>query len=373
MLLRAGRTSRCYGSLVGRRSVQRAHSVQIEAYMKLNPVIAGRGMAGQAMERSLRIVETLEPEIDMAKPVFIERGSSLSRYIQPGATNLLCIANPHAYHTATLLEGVASGFDGVIVDKPVAISQEQVDAIRNITLPVGVCHGYRMMWGPQTIKEMCSRGDIGEVFSIEGSYLQSSSAQVALNPGKPSRQAWKNDPSFSGPSDALFDIGSHWSDMAIWLAGQLPSSARAKFSYVNAESEHRDSHVYLDFDFHSGISARATISKTFHGTSNNFEITALGSRGALTWRFLDPDEVVHGIGGSYSVIRRSDATFGSCQRPFHGTGWLEGYTEVIRQIVRRLAGLDYRPVPSLREQAALFDILLGLVASGQWSEHPDKR
>jgi predicted dehydrogenase len=320
------------------------------------------------MERSLRIAETLEPELSMAKPTYIERGTPLTRYIKTGAKNLLCIANPHAYHTATLREGLSAGFDGIVVDKPVAISREQVSQIRGVTVPVGVCHGYRMMWGPQTIKEMCSRGEIGQIFSIEGSYLQSSSAQAALNPSKPSRQAWKNDPNSSGPSDALFDIGSHWSDMAIWLVGALPHSARAKFSYVNAETEHRDSHVYLDLDFSSGIAARATISKTYHGTSNNFEITALGSKGALTWRFLNPDEITYGVGGSYSVLRRTDATFGSCQRPFHGTGWLEGYTEVIHQIIRSVYGLDARSVPSLEEQADLFDILLSLVETGSWNK-----
>jgi predicted dehydrogenase len=334
--------------------------------MELNPVIVGRGMAGQAMERSLRIVETLEPEVSILKPTYIERGAPLARYIKAAAKNLLFIANPHAFHTATLREGLSAGFDGIVVDKPVAISREQASQIRGVTIPVGVCHGYRMMWGPQTIKEMCLTGQIGEVFSIEGSYLQSSSAQAALNPAKPSRQAWKNDPLASGPSDALFDIGSHWSDMAIWLAGELPRSARAKFSFVNAETEHRDSHVYLDLDFPSGVAGRATISKTFHGTSNNFEITVLGSTGALTWRFLNPDEIVHGVGGSYSVLRRTDATFGSCQRPFHGTGWLEGYTEVIHQTIRSMFGMGSRPVPSLEEQADLFEILLSLVETGGW-------
>jgi predicted dehydrogenase len=154
--------------------------------------------------------------------------------------------------------------------------------------------------------------------------------------------------------------------MAIWLAGERPSQARAKFSYVNAETEHRDSHVYLDFDFPSGIAARATISKTYHGASNNFEITALGSKGALTWRFLNPDEIVHGVGGSYSIIRRSDATYGSCQRPFHATGWLEGYIEVIRQTLRAALGCENRPVPTLKEQGELFDILLSLVERGEW-------
>ncbi len=330
--------------------------------MKINPIVVGRGMAGQAMERSLMIVSTLEREINFSTPRFFNRGDDLKSYTDKSADiNLLCIANPHAYHTSTLLDGIAAGFNAIVVDKPVAINHEQIEKIKEISLPVGVCHGYRMMWGPQTIKSMCLAGDLGEIFAIEGSYLQSSSAQAALNPNKPSRQPWKNDPDASGPSDALFDIGSHWSDMAIWLAGEWPSNVDGKFSYVNSETEHRDSHVYLDFDFPSGIFARATVSKTYHGMSNNFEITALGSKGALTWRFLNPDEIVHGAGGTYSIIRRSDAEFGSCQRPFHGTGWIEGYIEVIRQTVRKSAGLEHRAVPTLQEQARLFEILLNLV------------
>jgi predicted dehydrogenase len=319
-------------------------------------------MAGQALERAVGIVGTLEDDLEILPATFATRGTALKAYIKADAAlNLLCIANPHGLHVATLIEGVTAGYQAALVEKPVAVSREDVEKIRSIKIPVGVCHGYRMMWGPQTMKSICARGDIGELFAIEGRYVQSSSAQAALSAHSSARHTWKNTPTLSGPSDALFDLGSHWADLAVFLAGESPNSAQAKRFFVNSSAAHRDSHVHLDLQFASGVVARSTISKTFHGMANTLEVSLLGSKGALTWHFLNPDEIMVGQGGSYSVLRRTDSEFGSCQRPFHALGWLEGYIEIARQTVRAAIGRPASPVPSLNEQAGLFEVLFGLI------------
>jgi predicted dehydrogenase len=336
--------------------------------MRINPIIVGRGMAGQALGRAVGIVGTLEEDLEILPATFATRGTPLKEYIKGDAVvNLLCIANPHGLHVATLAEGVSAGFQAALVEKPVAVTREDLERIRAIEVPVGVCHGYRMMWGPQTMKAICARGDIGELFAIEGRYVQSSSAQAALSPQNSARHTWKNTPALSGPSDALFDLGSHWADLAVFLAGALPDSAQAKRFFVNSSAAHRDSHVHLDLQFSSGVAARSTISKTFHGMANTLEVSLLGSKGALTWHFLNPDEIIVGQGGGYSVLRRTDSEFGSCQRPFHALGWLEGYIEIARQTIKAAIGRPAKPVPSLKEQAGLFEVLFALVEGGGYT------
>lgn len=336
--------------------------------MRINPIIVGRGMAGQALERAVGIVGTLEDDLEILPATFATRGTPLKEYLtSAAAVNLLCIANPHGLHVATLCEGAAAGYQAALVEKPVAVTREDLEKMRSIKIPVGVCHGYRMMWGPQTMKAMCARGDIGELFAIEGRYVQSSSAQAALSPQSSSRHSWKNEISLGGPSDALFDLGSHWSDLAAFLAGEWPVAAQAKRFFVNSSAAHRDSHVHLDLQFPSGVAARSTISKTFHGMANTLEISLLGSKGTLTWHFLNPDEIVVGQGGSYSVLRRTDSEFGSCQRPFHAMGWLEGYVEIARQTIRQALGRTAKPAPSLEEQGRLFEVLFALVEGGSYT------
>lgn len=336
--------------------------------MRVNPVIVGRGMAGEALERAALIVGTLENDLEMLPATVVSRGTPLAEYVRQDAqVNLLCIANPHGLHVATLREGVSAGYQAALVEKPVAVTRNDLESIRSITIPVGVCHGYRMMWGPQTMQRMYAAGEIGELFAIEGRYVQSSTAQAALTTGSSARQTWKSDIALSGPSDALFDLGSHWCDLAVFFAGRAPVSASAKRFFVNSSAAHRDSHVHLDLQFPSGVAARSTISKTFHGMANSLEISLLGSKGALTWHLLNPDELTVGRGGEYSVLRRSESEFGSCQRPFHAMGWLEGYIEIARQTIRQAIGRPARPSPTLKEQAALFEVLFGLVESGSYT------
>jgi hypothetical protein len=86
--------------------------------MRINPIIVGRGMAGQALERAVGIVGTLEEDLEILPATFASRGTPLKEYIKgDAAVNLLCIANPHGLHVATLAEGVSAGFQAALVDK----------------------------------------------------------------------------------------------------------------------------------------------------------------------------------------------------------------------------------------------------------------
>ena len=115
-------------------------------------------------------------------------------------------------------------------------------------------------------------------------------------------------------------------------------------------------HLYLKFA--NDRSALASISKTIHGATNNFEYTVIGSRGSATWRFLQPDEVEYGTGNGTRMIRREVANPSSGSSSFHGHGWLEGYIEITHQTLRQAAGLSWKPVPTLKESLDAMDVLL---------------
>lgn len=125
------------------------------------------------------------------------------------------IATPHALHSKAILEADKSGFKLIVVEKPVAVSLDQVKSLRSVKTPVAVLHGYRQSWGIQTLKKMIDEGSLGDIISIEGKYWQSSSAQKALQGTKST--SWKNDPSLSGEADTLVDLASHWADACRFL------------------------------------------------------------------------------------------------------------------------------------------------------------
>jgi predicted dehydrogenase len=323
----------------------------------IGPVLVGRGMAGQALLKSVAIVLQTDPELQLLPVRIVPRGDSLSQYISADSNNVLFVANPSGLHATTITDGVNAKFRAVVTDKPVCTRSDEIASLKNLHGIVTVLHGYRVMWGTRTIKEMIDAGELGEVFSFESRYWQSSSAQMALN-GAPEKRAWKNDLQLNGPSDALVDLGSHVADVCLHLMGEKPVESRCWLSYRNAPAPHRDTHVQMYLKFSHGRRAQFSISKTVHGATNSFEYTVIGTKGAATWRFLQPDEIEYAISNRTSIIRRETPNPSSGSAPFHGLGWLEGYLEITRQTLRRVSGLDSVPVPTLAESLAAMEVLL---------------
>lgn len=327
--------------------------------MEITPFILGKGRAGQAIWEAIHILRPQMKEHAWNEPVWVERNAPLIPAER--GISIAFIANPNALHAERIVEAHRAGFAAVATEKPACVNETQAD-VRGKT---AVLHVYRQMWGPQTLKEMIERGEFGEIISIEGRYWQSSTAERALI-GKPV-ESWKNDVKLSGPSDALLDVGTHWVDMAVFLMGQFPTRASGWASYVNSEAPHRDTHVHLTLEFPKGKRALTSISKTFHGATNHFEINVIGSKGSATWTFLQPDEIFIGQGRDRRVLTRKTSDLGSHHSPFHATGWLEGYIEIIRQLTLDVTGsgpesnqqsVQARRYPELHESVRLVSLLL---------------
>lgn len=321
------------------------------------PVLVGRGMAGQAILKSLAISSQMDPDLNLLPARQVQRDNSPDSYCSEDAENILFIANPSGLHAQSILDGAQGKFAAIAVEKPVCVRTEEIPLLKSLQIPVTVFHGYRVMWGTRTIKDMIDSGELGDVFSFESRYWQSSSAQAVRN-AAPEKRAWKNDLRLNGPSDALIDLGSHVVDICLHLMSAKPAESKCWVSYQNSLAPYRDTHVHLVLKFAGDRRAMASISKTVHGATNNFEYTVIGTKGAATWRFLQPDEVEFGTGGRTSIIRRKTNLESSGSVPFHGLGWLEGYVEITRQTLRMASGLDSVPVPTLDESLAAMEVLL---------------
>jgi predicted dehydrogenase len=313
--------------------------------MPITSIILGRGMAGKAIQKSLAILSLQYPSWNIKEPLILGRNQKLETSSQI-PNPVLFIANPHGLHASSILEAEKAGFKAALVEKPACLNLKEIELLKTVRIPVAVFHGYHQMWGPQTLKAMVEAGEFGELISIEGHYWQSSAAQKAMDPSaKP--HPWKNDPKLSGASDALIDIGVHWVEMAAFLAGEPSFKGSAWFSYANAEASHRDTHVQLHLQFPGGTRALGSISKTFHGAGNDFEINLIGSKQSASWSFMNPDGIWLGKGGSRTFFPRKENQMGSQQPPFHGLGWLEGYIEIIHQLLLELQGLGKGNYPRL--------------------------
>lgn len=322
---------------------------------KLNVTVRGSGRAALAIRRALAIVAINDPKIELGELHLVKRGEKLRRP-DPQQRSLLIIANPHGLHAESIIEGVAAGFEKIIAEKPAAVTLGEVQKLRAVEEhAVAICHGYRQSWGVQTLARLVREGKLGEVFSIEGRYWQSSAAQRAIQKTAPTMN-WKNDPTLSGAFDVFLDLGTHWADLVSFLAGRLPTQIQSRRSFVNSEAPHRDTHLWLDLEFSGGLVSRGSISKNAHGHNNHLELNLLGSQGSAQWSFTRPDEILLGIGSEQKITVRPDARMGSQQAPFHGLGWLEGYVEILRGLLSPAS--HEANYPRLKESLDLIERLL---------------
>ena len=298
--------------------------------MKVTPFILGSGKAAQAILEALKIIQIVHPEIQFTDAIKLKRAERFPD-VSGVQNSLLLIANPHALHASAILEGEKAGFKFIVTEKPAATTQQDIEKLRSVKIPVAVCHGYRQMWGIQTLKDMIQKGEFGEIISLEGRYWQSSSAQKAIAFQK--TNSWKNSPELSGNADVLLDLATHWIDAAIFLAGDEPKNISFWKSYQNAEAPHRDTHVQFTIEFPK-TRAMASVSKTVHGSPNYFEMNVIGTKKYGAWKFIEQDILEISEGSKRSFITRDRTDIGSGHWPHHSLGWLEGYVEVIYQYLK---------------------------------------
>jgi predicted dehydrogenase len=312
----------------------------------IEPLILGRGAAGRTLRQAL----AMYPD-DVGQARWLDRDAPLPAPRDPDQA-LLVIAGPHALHAPRLLEAAARGYRYAICEKPAAVDLAQVAQLDGLPVATWICHGYRLLWGPQELKRAFDEGRFGEVIAIEGRYWQSSAADGTVKP-----HGWKDDPTLSGPSDVLLDLGTHWADLVVHLFGRLPDTASVRRWYVNARASHRDTHVHVVMDFGSARTF-GSVSKTVHGAGNLLELHVLGERAAARWSFSAPDVVVWGEGRTQRTTVRAAADWPARPAPFHGLGWTEGYARLVAEVVAEMTGRRPAHAPTLAEHLAVVRLLL---------------
>lgn len=328
--------------------------------MQITPLILGRGQSGRAMARSLACLKIVRPDFEIVEPVWLSRGVRLLAEAKRYQNPILCISNPHGLHAETILDADRAGFNAIMCEKPACVNVQQLETLRSIKTPTAIMHTYRQMWGVQQLKEMVTKNYFGKIISIEGRYWQASKAiRVLETSTEISTKSWKDDPQLSGPYDAYLDIATHWIDAASFLMGQPPSEMMGWKSYLNSEMPHRDSHLHLSMAY-PGTRALVSVSKTFHGVGNHFELNVLGTKMSATWHFANPDEIILGEGRHRRVVTRQLNTLGSQLPPFHGMGWLEGYIEIASRLLDHCYHSKIADYPDLVSHLGILNSMLSV-------------
>ena len=226
----------------------------------------------------------------------------------------------------------------VICEKPLAFSLQQGRQLAELVKSSGkvfdLTHNYT---GYPMVKEarmMVASGELGKILKIVVEYPQGYAASAFHDDSEGSIANWRMDPSVSGLSNCMGDIGSHAENLARYITGlEIDELAAELTTFI--PGRHLDDDGNLLIRYRGGAKGILYASQVSVGEENNLMIRVYGTNGSLEWHQEHPNElIVKYLDKPRSIHRRGNSYNGNeCSRftrlPFgHPEAFIEAFANV---------------------------------------------
>lgn len=221
------------------------------------------------------------------------------------------ICTPNVAHYEMAMYAMERGI-AVVCEKPLTKTLAEAEKLaayaRQHKIVTAV--NFNCRWYPQVIqsKAMVQSGELGEIFTVHGSYLQDWLYYQT-------DYSWRLEPEMSGESRAFADIGSHWMDMVEFVTGLKVQELMADFetfhkvrkkplkpveTYSGMALRPEDyeekaigteDYCSVLFKLENGARGCCTTSQVFAGRKNQMVLAIGGSKCALHWDSEDSNEL----------------------------------------------------------------------------------
>lgn len=288
---------------------------------KIKSAIVGTGFIGPAHLEALRripnieVVALCEVNIDLAREkaelLGIPNAYTFEDMLKNPEIDVVHICTPNFLHYSQSKSALLAG-KHVICEKPLATKIEEAEELVAIAKEKGLVNAvhFNLRYYPMVrqMKNMRENGELGEVYSIMGSYLQD---WLFLN----TDYNWRLEPDKSGDSRAIADIGSHLLDLTEYVTGLKVTEVMADFSTVHKtrlkplkaietysgkmlqESDYEEvpinteDHATVMLRFDNGNKGSVTVSQVNAGRKNRLNIEIAGSKSNFEWCSERPNEL----------------------------------------------------------------------------------
>ncbi|NLZ06381.1 MAG: Gfo/Idh/MocA family oxidoreductase [Phycisphaerae bacterium] len=283
---------------------------------------------------------------------------SFGEVLDDSTVQAVHIATPNRLHYPMARAALEAG-KHVLCEKPLAMnsteSHELVELARKSGLAAGVNYNIRYYPLCLEVADIVRRGDLGEVYSVCGSYVQDWLLY-------PTDYNWRVLAKEGGELRAIADIGTHWLDLVHALTGLEVEAVCADLSTVHpirqrplgevetfkgkeaggpAKTEPVDiateDYGAVLIRFKSGVRGCLEVSQVTAGRKNCLRYEIAGSKSALAWCSERPNElwVGHRERPNENLIR-DPALLGERARHFvnYPGGHNEGFPDTFKQCFR---------------------------------------
>lgn len=258
--------------------------------------------------------------------------------------DFVTIVTPNFAHFAPAMMALENGFN-VVIEKPITLTLDEAKQLKKKLGETGLMlllthtySGYPMV---KEARELVKKGTLGKIRKIYVEYSQGWLSKLSEREGN-AQAAWRTDPSKSGKSGCMGDIGTHAAHLAEYISGlKITQLCASLNTVVDGRMLDDDGAVLLRFgDKATGV---LTASQIAAGEENNLKIRVYGENGGLEWaqqepntltlKWLDKPAQTLRAGNNYGDRESTFATH-NCRTP---GGHPEGYLEAFGNLYRNFA------------------------------------
>jgi predicted dehydrogenase len=258
--------------------------------------------------------------------------------------DFVTIVTPNFAHFAPAMMALDHGFH-VVIEKPMTFTLDEAKQlskkVEETGLQLCLTHTYSGYPMVKQARAMVQGGVFGKIRKVYVEYPQGWLSKLSEREGN-AQAAWRTDPTKSGKSGCMGDIGTHAAHLTEYITGLKITHLCADLNImVEGRILDDDGNVLLKFE--NGAAGVLMASQVAAGEENALKIRIYGERGGLEWaqhepntllvKWLDQPTQILRAGANYTGVLSSFATH-NCRTP---GGHPEGYLEAFGNIYRNFA------------------------------------
>lgn len=271
--------------------------------------------------------------------------------------DFISVVTPNFVHFDPAMMALENGFN-VVIEKPITFTLEEARLLKKKVQETGLLlclthtySGYPMV---KQAKQMCADNVLGKIRKVWVEYPQGWLSKLSEREGN-AQAAWRTDPSKSGKSGCMGDIGTHAAHLAEYVTGLKITELCADLNImVEGRALDDDGNVLLHFD--NGAAGVLMASQVAAGEENALKLRVYGEKGGIEWaqhepntllvKWLDQPTQILRAGNNYGDRLSSYATH-NCRTPGgHPEGYLEAFANIYRNFALSLmAKIDGKTPP----------------------------
>ena len=226
----------------------------------------------------------------------------------------------------------------VICEKPLAFSHEQgkqlAAAVKDSGKVFALTHNYTGYPMVKEAKAMVAAGKLGRILKVVAEYPQGYASSAFHDEDEGAISNWRMDPSVSGVSNCIGDIGSHAENLVQYITGLEIDEVSAELStFIPGRKLDDDGNMLVRYK--GGAKGVLYASQISAGDENNLNVRIYGTDASLEWhqehpneltlKFADAPRQIHRRGNSYNGTECAANT----RLPFgHPEAFIEAFANV---------------------------------------------